>query len=276
MQESDASTCFLNEQSRMAKSICDLVSNCFYDGRLVVAEDANCDPQWHSDRRLVDLPEVGSKSVHLEQIEEQGSWSQRYRGPIRYKSAERVRQLVGRIVQSTPESDILVLTPFRAQRTLVRSLLERAGLKRVNVSTVHRAQGSERHTVIFDPADGSSKFLQTDEARRLVNVALSRAKARLILCLSPGDRQNPLFEQVATVIEKAQATGTGLLISSLHALGGFPKNAVGKTVQINGCTGTVIDLVEGGRKFRFRDFASGRIKVFVTDVVLAAANAKGR
>ncbi|OYW37659.1 MAG: hypothetical protein B7Z35_09450 [Hydrogenophilales bacterium 12-61-10] len=87
-------------------------------------------------------------------------------------------------------SDIVVLTPFRAQRVLIKNCLYHQGVKGVKVSTVHRSQGSEAKVVIFDPVKGNEDFLTNSEGARLINVALSRAMGKLILFLSPGDRQN--------------------------------------------------------------------------------------
>lgn len=99
---------------------------------------------------------------------------------------------------------MVVLTPFRAQRALLRVTLERLGVRGVNVWTVHRAQGSEHHTVIFDPVVGTAKFLLTADARRLINVALSRAQARVILTLSSHDEANPTLREVAQVMRGEQ------------------------------------------------------------------------
>lgn len=120
------------------------------------------------------------------------TWSQKDRGPIRYESAKLVEETVADLLRTDSPDSILVLTPFRAQRTLLRRML-RERCKGVTVSTVHRAQGSERRSVVFDPVNGMSDFLLGHTARRLINVALSRAEARLLVVLSEADRQNPLF-----------------------------------------------------------------------------------
>lgn len=183
---------FLDEQSRMNVEICGLVSRSFYRGRLKVARDAERDPNWHAKRRLSALKPDLNRQVVAVPVPASHTWSQKYRGPIRYDSATSALQLVTELLRSEPADSVLVLTPFRAQRALLRNML-RQECKGVTISTVHKAQGSERRTVIFDPVDGNSNFLLGDEARRLVNVALSRAEARLVVLLSEADRQNPLF-----------------------------------------------------------------------------------
>ncbi|MGH7963961.1 MAG: AAA domain-containing protein, partial [Candidatus Binatia bacterium] len=146
MDESVDSTCLLNEQSRMAKPICDIISNVFYGGNLIVAADCKGDSKWREERNLVPTRRMGHKHVHLETIDSEGDWSSRYHGPIRHHSAKFIHDLGVELNRHMAQTDILVLTPFRAQRALIRSFLATAGYKQVTVSTVHRARGSERHT----------------------------------------------------------------------------------------------------------------------------------
>lgn len=189
--------CMLTEQSRMAPAICQLVSTCFYDGKLVVASREAVDPAWHAQRKLAVLPHLPTTAVTIQHIPHESKYSQRYGGHIRYESSELICRLVHGLLHAEPHKEILVLTPFRSQRVLLRQGMQRNGNPRVAVRTVHSSQGMEFDTIIFDPVAGSSNFLRGDDAERLVNVALSRAKARLIICLSDGDRQNPLFSRIA-------------------------------------------------------------------------------
>ena len=56
--------------------------------------------------------------------------------------------------------------------------------------------GSEKSTVFFDPVLGTHQAL-TD---RLINVALSRAKARLVVAFSKGDLANPRLAQIQALM----------------------------------------------------------------------------
>ncbi len=272
MKQTHASTCLLNEQSRMAEPICRIVSNAFYDGGLIVAADCKGNQQWKKDRELIDVQFVGRKTIHLELMDKNGAWSQKYHGPIRYDSAVFIRDLVDKLKTGLPENEIIVLTPFRAQRTLIRMFLQNAGCKRVKVSTVHRAQGSECHTVIFDPALGKTPFLQTEDAPRLINVALSRAKARLVVILSPDDRVNPLFNQLYNVIENMDRLNEALPISQFALQPDFPHCAVNKAVQIRDKIGRITEVVEDGAKFVLMEFSSGKKKTFVTSYVVKSCS----
>ena len=142
MNGDQPSTCFLNEQSRMAEPICRVVSNTFYDRELIVAERECVNPAWKQDRRLRNIPALGSDAVSIVNVPEDGVWSRQYGGPIRKWSADRLADLVATLVNET--DDIAVLVPFRAQRSMIKRRLRDAGLSRISVSTVHRAQGSER------------------------------------------------------------------------------------------------------------------------------------
>ncbi len=195
---------FLNEQSRMAEPICRIVSNLFYDGRLVVAGDCSMSRVWTKERQLKEHHKVGGDHASVVRVETDGIWSRKYYGPIRYESAEIIADLVSQLCRDPYNERVLVLTPFRAQRTLIRLFLRKARCKHVFVSTVHRAQGTEQQTVILDPVDGNSKFLRSEEAERLMNVAISRAKARLIVLLSAGDQRNPLLSRIGEMIEQAK------------------------------------------------------------------------
>ena len=185
--------CMLTEQSRMAPAICQLVSHCFYDRRLVVATKEAADPAWHAQRNLANLPQLPATAVAIQHIPYEAKYSQKYGGHIRYESSELICRHVQSLLQAEPNNEILVLTPFRSQRVLLRQGLQRNGIVGVAVRTVHSSQGMEFDTIIFDPVAGNSNFLRGDDAERLVNVAISRAKARLIICLSDGDKQNSLF-----------------------------------------------------------------------------------
>jgi DNA replication ATP-dependent helicase Dna2 len=201
MREDDGYTCLLDEQSRMAPDICKVVSNAFYDGKLKVASTCKSDEYWIKERRPFPVMNLGSKNAYLVRTGFESKYSTRYGGHIRYETAELIADLVGDLVSAVGQSDILVLTPYRAQRTLLRAFLKSAGYRAVLVSTVHRAQGSERNTVIFDPVHASTSFLNNrDLGPRLMNVALSRAMARLFVIASRENLLNPVIRQIANIL----------------------------------------------------------------------------
>lgn len=268
MKANDRSTILLDQQSRMAEPICRIISDVFYDGKLTVATDSLTDPRWTSYRRI----RPPSSPVSVEMVAEDGTWSQNFRGPIRYESAMKICEVVADLAAQRDETDILVLTPFRAQRTLIRLKLREAGLGKVRVSTVHRAQGSEQYAIVFDPVVGNNPFLKTPDAPRLVNVALSRAKARLVLCLSPDDFKNPLIAKVVHAIDRQQSSSCRP-IEEFSRCSDFPDNALGQLVKINSLVGRVIGTTSHN-KLPILDSMSGDVVHYMVDTLTEVCQKK--
>lgn len=233
----------LDEQSRMAAPIGELVSQCFYGGLLRVATDAQASPAWRAarERALGDIaPDV---HVQVLPVQRDGGWSAQERGPVRRESAEAVATLVEEALASGAwqANELIVLTPFRAQRALIRRCLQARGVpEAVKVSTVHRAQGSEAPVVLFDPADGAQPFLQTEDAQRLLNVAFSRAMAKLVVLLSPADANNPLLAPLVQRLRLAGDARAVLPLQQLAAAANFPANALGQRVSAGRHVGEVV------------------------------------
>lgn len=166
--------CFLDEQSRMAPDICRVVSDVFYGGKLRVAEGCQDDARWRQERTIGE----GGRQLALVPVEPGGS-------RVRASSSQAMAALAQQLQrEGVSPSDVLVLTPFRKQREALRVALDDAGASEIEVSTVHRAQGREALVVVFDPVDEAGDFLEGEQGRRLVNVALSRAKGRLVLLVA--------------------------------------------------------------------------------------------
>jgi len=263
------SLCFLDEQSRMAEPICKLVSHVFYHGALKVAKRANSDSDWLNQRQL-SFDEY-DKDCHLAvcRIDSDGQWSQNYRGPIRFDSAERIVEMVANAARQGLDIklQLIVLTPFRAQRALIRQRLSKANIKGVKVSTVHRAQGSEVPVVLFDPVEGSNAFLMNSEAHKLVNVALSRAQAKVIVFLSAGDLANPLFKQVAAVTQHADVSNEAAPIAEYLHRADFPLCALNQVIRIGRHEGKILGTRNGGKELEFLNVRSGEMQYFVVDVL---------
>lgn len=121
----------------------------------------------------------GGEGVYLLVHEEAGS---RKRNPLE-------GEIISRVLEAAPQDltpeEVAVVTPFRAQRTLLKERLAgRVGL----VDTVERLQGGERR-VIFYSACASDPQALTElqefilDANR-TNVAFSRAKERLVVVVA--------------------------------------------------------------------------------------------
>lgn len=76
-----------------------------------------------------------------------------------------------------------IITPYNAQARLIRSMIRGLGLEsKIECSTVHQFQGSEKSIIIFDAVDCYLRKFANDllTSDRLINVAISRAKGKFI------------------------------------------------------------------------------------------------
>jgi len=271
------SVALLDEQSRMAGPISELVSDMFYDGALRVAADAEARPDWQAARRRA-LGEIAADThVHVHRLKTDGAWSAAERGPVRCESADAIAALVAEALASGDwqPHELIVLTPFRAQRALIRQRLRAGGVpESVKVSTVHRAQGSEAPVVLFDPADGAQSFLQTAEAQRLINVALSRAQAKVVVYLSPADAANPLLAPIVQRLRLAGDQREAVPLLALARQPGFPANTLGQRVSAGRHTGEVARLSPDGRQFWLVNERTGAEQLIDAGFWLARADAE--
>ena len=89
-----------------------------------------------------------------------------------------------------PDASIAIITPYRGQVNLIRRWLHQerqvdAKLSGIEVGTVHAFQGGEADIVIFDMVDGPPRarpgmLFRDDTGMRLVNVAVTRARGKLV------------------------------------------------------------------------------------------------
>jgi DNA replication ATP-dependent helicase Dna2 len=243
---SAGATCFLDEQSRMARPICEVVSKTFYEGRLVVASGCEKESAW---RRECEVGVGESERFQLVAVTAEGQWSAKFHGWVRGESAEHIITLLKHHVHSVDPEDIAVLTPFRAQRSVIRLKLREAGLAGVTVSTVHRAQGSERRIVLFDPVMAATGFLNGRAGCRLINVALSRAKALLYVFASIGDLKNPVFANIAGCLGRRDELQRTPLFCQLVNHPDFPRIMQGQVFAYHGMKLVFKEVIHGGASF---------------------------
>jgi hypothetical protein len=145
------SSCFLDEQWRMASPISDAVSTLFYDSLLRVAEPALQNPNWVSSRVACQTKLLSPSNLTLVELGVRARPALKFLGYCCPESAELIAALVVDLRTSSPDQEVMVLTPYRAQRDEIRKQLRSINAPANWVSTVHRAQGSEKRIVIFDP-----------------------------------------------------------------------------------------------------------------------------
>ena len=177
----------LNEQSRMRKGICDVVSKMFYNG-LLVGDRADA-PISLSD---AGLPDGDVVVADVDASEELFGFDRLPESSLRknanLESAGTVLKAVREIVRKNPPGrrlDILIVTPFRDQAKKVYAsrikTIAHGGDVSVRVSTVHSCQGGEADVVFFDLVNPLSGFLRRDDAAHLWCVACSRARQKLVV-----------------------------------------------------------------------------------------------
>ncbi|MEO9097958.1 MAG: TM0106 family RecB-like putative nuclease, partial [Candidatus Baltobacteraceae bacterium] len=176
----------LDTSYRMQPEICEFISQTVYDGRL------------HAERltanNRVDSPGLTGSGLRYLPVEHSGN------GGESREEAARIVAEIGALLQGTfvrkdeseaklTERDILVVTPYNAQRILLTRLLREAEHPEVRVGTVDKFQGQEAPVVFYSMATSSGEDVPRNieflfEKNRF-NVAVSRAQCLSVLVCSP-------------------------------------------------------------------------------------------
>lgn len=178
----------LTTQWRMSKAIGDLISHCFYDGKLVsVNTDVipgysnliGSQVRWLDTSLCSDRTEIESRG---------GGYSNPLEAKIIANEISRISKFVlGRHLKvNSSNFEILVVSPYRAQKRAIEEELRMRdfGDISVRIETADAVQGSEADIVFVattrSNSEGRLGFLGSLQWRR-INVALSRAKFGLII-----------------------------------------------------------------------------------------------
>ncbi|HKF04356.1 MAG TPA: AAA domain-containing protein [Candidatus Sulfotelmatobacter sp.] len=162
----------LREQYRMTESIAQVVSDLSYFGKLITNEEIGVGKR----PVFVDVSQLCSTSPYSVH---ESSYYQPHSLLLLSVICNRFHEWLG--------PDNLLLSPFRAQRALLDAASKDLSKpnRQLSASTIHKAQGSQEHTVIVDltahSADNPQKFFTGGEAENLINVALSRAQQNLVV-----------------------------------------------------------------------------------------------
>ncbi len=122
-----------------------------------------------------------------------------------------------RAVRGGAES-VAIITPYAEQARAIRALLrkEPGDAKGIDCSTVHRFQGREKDVIILDTVDAEpmrpgillSERDSHSSAQKLINVAISRARGKLVIVAdAPYFRSRAPEGVAAKVIARALAIG---------------------------------------------------------------------
>jgi DNA replication ATP-dependent helicase Dna2 len=177
----------LDTQYRMHPEIMSLSNRLFYHGRL--RSGVRPEERMPPDALPVEFIPVETLSDQRTNVTE----------------AHVVRDLVGlftREYRVHPEQ-LGVVSPFRAQVVLLRQLLAKSG---VAVDTVERFQGGERDIMIISFARSQGTGFVFDERR--LNVAITRARRKLVLVAHPDLFRNSKYAWICTFTETLRTAGT--------------------------------------------------------------------
>jgi len=187
-------TQFFDTQYRLAASLAEIISSVFYQGRLQTADGV-------SKAQNNALTEI-NRAFHLVDTSKYGAYLTQKEGNSGFKPVNEIHlEVIERLVlnmtgKGIRTSDIGVIVPFRSPVYDIRNRLYEAGIREVEVGTIHTFQGREKPYIIFDTVMSGEKqrngirhysVRPLDEKKnglsvpRLLNVAFSRSKKELVV-----------------------------------------------------------------------------------------------
>ena len=176
----------LTETYRMNRTITELVSKAFYEdsGEALVASAFSAD-------RLFKLPNMGEVSdIRLTEKESvvvcEVKSDENATDSNRDEAIEVVSLIKSAILGGLQTDQVAVITPFRRQVKLIRTLLkELPEAADVIVDTVERLQGKDVEMIVISLCSSSAEYIGSMTPfilnRNRLNVMISRAKSKVIL-----------------------------------------------------------------------------------------------
>lgn len=182
----------LTHQGRMHPDLSDFINQEWYDGKLQIAALPHQQEQVvFQDARS----KVFDSRVAFIHVDRGSGLQPKSNLPEAKKVVEVVESILGHLSVGDPEEEIGVISPYRSQNALIKSLLRKstvAGANRIMVDTVERFQGSQRNFIVYSATVSSlaqlgflaqSIHLGADdvEVDRKLNVAFTRARKHFTL-----------------------------------------------------------------------------------------------
>lgn len=181
----------LREQRRMHPDVCEVVSKYQYDGFLTTAPDVS--------RRSAALPDLlkGQPRAIWYVLDDDADDIPSIRAERGPGNRSWIRTATPRVLKklfSDPtlrSAQGLFISPFKAQAKELHTYFANNDMSTWMASTVHSQQGSEADIVLFDSVNAGSYGWSYDEWKRLVNVALSRARECVMVFASRAEMEEP-------------------------------------------------------------------------------------
>lgn len=218
----------LKEQYRMDEMICQLISSKMYEGDLITST-------YRKNEKFPEPPQPFNN--HLTIIDTSPIWPFVNRDPFGSRfnlmNALAVRNLCRFFVSQGYLRDVTTLgvsTPYAAQAKILKRILGTSEYQNlIGAGTVHRYQGDQKETMIIDIPDSYGEwragiFLDAeqpnDTGALLFNVAISRAKAHLIILanLAYLDKKLPSYAFLREILAIIQDKGTVLDVRDVLAM----------------------------------------------------------
>lgn len=177
----------LTEQHRMHKSIVQVVNNPIYDNRLRTAQKER--KEAIKEQETISRRPFSGKTVVICDTSEFNPWcSTSSSGSLFNIYSAFLSLYLAEEALNSQISDIGIITPYAAQSRLLHKMVEDKGRVEIDPSSVHRFQGREKELIILDLAEGPPHQIRwlgnvnrTSDSARLINLAITRAKSKLIV-----------------------------------------------------------------------------------------------
>ena len=221
----------LKEQFRMHPDIVSLINNKMYNGRLKTSVRT-----LYEKEKITRLAPCESKATILCDTSTINPWCSitHSKSRINVYSAMLSVKMAMNALDSGIKS-IGIITPYRSQAILIDNLLEERKIpkKIVLASTIHRFQGNEKECIIIDLVDGPPienvgrllrEYATDSDTSRLINVAVSRAKGKVIMIanyryLSERLRAgNLVYDVISQIRENGAVIDSSQILSSYYGI----------------------------------------------------------
>lgn len=158
LYNSSIPTVLLREHYRCVPEIIGFCNKMFYNSELIIHTESS-------------VSNAMSVYVSVEGNHARGRFNQR-----------QIDIIVNEVIPTLElKSSIGIITPYRDQR---ESLLRSINNNNIEIDTVHKFQGREKNIIIISTVDNIIKPGSFIDDRKLINVAISRAKEQLVLVTS--------------------------------------------------------------------------------------------
>lgn len=228
--ETDRRVQMLRTQFRMGEQICATINDFAYGGLLATASSARDRAIAFAER----WPSPGVEVVLVDTSSLGGDCLTDIRPDSYSRFAISSAALAVTIAEATAAElavEVGAVSPYRAQVELVAATV--GDHPRITAATIHRFQGSERDVIVFDLTDGPDQRRPSlltggdpDLSLRLMNVAASRARAKLIVLADLGWAEtSPIGSNNRRLLAAAEEAGCEIVdaVDLLTTMPAFPE-----------------------------------------------------